>query len=236
MDTDQLISALSEGGNVPSADAVMSRFRGKQRRRAQVRKNIGGCAAAAAVIALVTGVVTALPRTGGPASGSSGAAGSAAAAPAPGHRSASGSAGSGASLAVPVTCGPLTLPERLAAAARAGASVVLAAATFTGHTVNGYDVVALRDVRTLHGPRIASGTAAWLPADMARAMLPGDGPLFAIVWPASPPPPALVSDAPGPVLTAAPVSGGRVLLSTGGCWGSTPDMPLSAVERLVSGK
>lgn len=233
MDTEELISALSDDGNVPSPEAVMGRVRGEQRRRARVRRTIGGCAAAAAVI---VAIVTVLPRASGPTSSGSGssaagsAAHSAAAAPAPRHEAPSGSAGLGATLAPALTCGPLTLPERLAAAAQAGASVVLADRTFTGRAANGYDAVRLRDVRTLSGPPVASGTGTWLPAATARTMPPGSGQVFAIVWPAT-----ATRDprAPGPVLTAAPVRGGEVLLRAGNCWGGTPDTPLSAIERLV---
>jgi hypothetical protein len=244
MDTDELISALSDDGNVPSPDAVMGRFRGEQRRRARVRSTIGGGFAAAAV---VVAVVTVLPRASGPASSASGnsavgsaagtavgtAAGRSAAAPAPRHEASSGSAGLGTTLAPALTCGPLTLPERLAAAAQAGASVVLADGTFTGRAANGYEAVSLRDVRTLSGPPVASGTGTWVPAATARTMLPGSGQVFAIVWPAT-----ATRDprAPGPVLTAAPVRGGEVLLRAGNCWGGTPDTPVFAVERLVTGK
>jgi hypothetical protein len=223
MDTEELISALADDGNVPSPDAVMGRLHGKQQRRARVAAAIGGCAVAAAVIAAG---VTVAPRAGGPAESSA---------------SASGSSAAGTSLGPALTCGPVTLPERLAAAARAGASVMLADGTFTGHGVNGYDSVSLRNAATLSGPPVASGTSAWLPAATARLMLPGDGRVFAIVWPLAATRAAAApssSPPPGLALTAAPVStgpgGGEVLLRAGNCWGGTPDMPLSAVERLVA--
>ncbi|HEX6526028.1 MAG TPA: hypothetical protein VF070_39350 [Streptosporangiaceae bacterium] len=209
MDLEELTAALSE--HTPDPESVLARFHEKQRRRAKRRTLAASCAASAAVIAALAAF---LPRMGEmPSYSVVPAAGSAA------------TASSGIQAAHAGSCAPVPLRTALADARTGGASVIVADGTLTGHTTDGLVAVVLRDVRTLHGPRIASGATGWV----RPGALPG-GPgtrLFAIVWPSA-------SRAPGRLLSAAPVAGGQVMFSPSGCWRSA-DLALADVERLVTG-
>jgi hypothetical protein len=137
----------------------------------------------------------------------------------------SGQAVSGTALAD--GCARMPLRERLAAARSAGASVIVAHGSLTGDTAAGYDAMALRSVRTLAGPRIASGTTAWVPAGSPRAP---DGRLFAIAWPKR-----VTHSAVGPTLVVAPVVNGQVIFGVSACW-DTASLPLATVEQLTIGR
>lgn len=128
------------------------------------------------------------------------------------------------------------MAETLATARRSGASVIVAVGSLTGKTaVSGgqvYYQMSLRSVRTLSGPPIASGSTGWIgstrgpagsiPSADAGALWGTDGRLFAIAWPAR-----MTGTTVGPVLHVAPVAGGRVILSSAGCWDSVglPSLP-----------
>jgi hypothetical protein len=119
----------------------------------------------------------------------------------------------------------MSLAQRVAGAVRSGGSVVIANATASGQ-----ETVALRDVRTLRGPRIPSSVTGYVVDNLAHGSLHGQ--VFAIVVPV-----AVTGHAGGALMTdrllTAPVSGGIVQFASAGCWGMT-DTPLAAVERLVT--
>jgi hypothetical protein len=82
----------------------------------------------------------------------------------------------------------------------------------------------LRSVRTLRGPAVAPGSAAWSPGPAhgtpanpvnSELLAPG-GRLFAIVWPK-----AMTHDLAAPVLQLAPIAGADVVFTPFGCWDLT---------------
>lgn len=213
VDLEELTAALSE--HTPDPESVLDRFHDKRRRRAKRRTAAAGIAAGAAAIAALAIFVPRMAAS--PSSQVVATAGSATAG--------SATALSGGQAAAGASCTPVPLRTALASARTDGASVIVADGTLTGHTRDGLNALVLRDVRTLHGPRIASGVTGWV----RPGVLPGGQGirLFAIVWPPA-------SLAPGRLLSAAPVAGGRVMFSASGCWRSA-DLALADVERLVTG-
>jgi hypothetical protein len=137
------------------------------------------------------------------------------------------------------------LDADLAQAVRKGASVIVGYATLTSGTAAvpgtgshapAYYSLTLRSVRTLAGPTVTSGSIAWIAgaspgprggaATAQSQAFPASGELFGVVSPSA------GSGVPGPVLQAAPVASGQVLLRGGGCWdtaasGLTPPEPAS---------
>jgi hypothetical protein len=241
VNTDQLIESLS--GNAPDPDHVLASF-GRKRRAARNRMYAVSGGLAAAVVAVVAGILLQGAGTGGVSTADSspanGIAAPAATAPqnglASGVRSQSGAAASSAA-----NCGTVWLRAELVQAVRNGASVIVGYGTLAsdGTAVQGaaknapsYSSVTLRSVQTLAGPTVTSGSIAWItgpgqpspsaggssgPASVA-ALPPTFGPrdeLFGIVSPSG------SSGAPGPVLRAALVDNGQVLLSGAGCWDVT---------------
>lgn len=232
MDIEELTAALRDPAQAPEPDAVMATFARKHRRRARQRWSVaGGCAAAVLIAAAVVILPRAVQNSASPAA----SAGGAMAVPAaPAHRAANGAenapaaGGAGASAGA---CTPVPLAQRVADAIRSGGSVVIAGASSSGTTADGQQTVVLRDVRTLRGPRIASGITGYAAAGFTSGSLRGQ--VFAIVLPAAAGGAVHGGPTAGTVL-AAPVSGGTVRFSATNCWG-TASMPLASVERLVTG-
>jgi hypothetical protein len=125
----------------------------------------------------------------------------------------------------------------LAAAVRGGASVIVATGAATGKSVtvdpatNGTPAfygMTLRSVRTLRGPAVASGSAAWTPGPahgtlanpVNSALLAPGGRLFAIAWPK-----AATRGLDGPTLQLAPIVGADVVFTPYGCWDLTGLQP-----------
>jgi hypothetical protein len=203
---------------------------------------------AVAVVAVVAGVLLhGLGADGTPLAESFGTVGTAvpaAAGTAPQNRVASGaSAASSTAASGAAGCGTARLQAVLAGAVRNGASVIVGSGTLTsgagavqgaGSDARAYYSLTLGQVRTLAGPTVTSGSVAWIAgtspaagasasasAGTARApgtataqprAFPAGGELFGVVAP-----PATFG-APGPVLQAAEVAGGQVVLSGAGCW------------------
>lgn len=135
----------------------------------------------------------------------------------------------------------MPFPAQLAAAVRRGASVIVAVGAPTGKSVAvnhaaennaaggtpAFYAMALRSVRTLRGPAVASGETAWSPGSArdtanpvnSEVLAPG-GRLFAIVWPKS-----AMRDFVGPTLQLAPVVGADVVFTPFGCWDLTGLQP-----------
>jgi len=237
MNIDQLIESLSE--NAPDPDQVLASV-GRKRRTARNRMYTASGGLAVAVAAVVAGVLLHGASAGSAASESAPANGIAAPAVSPGGRApqlgtASGlndGAGSAAS------CGTARLQAELAAAVRKGASVIVGYGTLAGGsaTVHGtsgattpYYSLTLKSVQTLAGPAVTSGSIAWVAeASQASASPASASPpatpsaeVFGIVSPAAP-------GAPGPVLQAATVANGQVLLSGSGCLNIAADSPLAS--------
>jgi hypothetical protein len=111
---------------------------------------------------------------------------------------------------------------------RSGASVIVGSASLAtsparhsaGSGSAAYYPVTLRPVRTLAGHAVASGAVAWITGSSSSATGAGAAPpmlapgaqVFGIVYPSG------SSGLPGPVLLAAPVIRGQVILSSLGCW------------------
>jgi hypothetical protein len=128
-----------------------------------------------------------------------------------------------------------------------GASIIVGYGTASGTTTAGratggasYYEVTLRSVQTLAGPKIRSGSTAWVqgPAGTSLAgtnvtpegqslWVPG-GELFGIVTPA-----VKGGTPPFTVLRAAPVTGGQVIFSLDECW-NTAGLPRHAYFGPVS--
>ena len=234
MDLEQLTAALGDPEHAPEPDMVLASFGAKRRKRRARRVRVSaGCAAIAAVIAVLAVVLPRLQGSPGAESGPSsagavapgqhdGARAGAASGAAPLNR---GTSSAGPNVPLAGVCGTVPLPQRLAAAATSDGSVVIADATVTGRAADGRTTVVLRDVRTLHGPRIASGGTAYAVPGLNVSSLRGQ--VFAILLPTAP-------GGHGESVLAAPVSGGTVEFATAGCWG-TADTPLSTAEGLASG-
>jgi hypothetical protein len=232
---DQLLESLAE--NDPNTFRVMTQFE-RKRRTARNRwyAASGGLAVAAAAIA----AVALLPAInfGSATMSSSSAAGSAAepaSLPQATPRPASGEGASSPAYysgSLP-SCAAVPLRQAITTAVRQGGSVIVGYGTATGTSVAGnqatggapaYYAVTLRSVRTLAGPKVASGSTAWIPGSISAGtagtasspeggtLWAPDGQLFAIVTPT-------VAGSPrGPVLRSAPVINGQVIFSSYGCW------------------
>jgi len=231
MNIDQLIESLSQ--NAPDPGQVLASV-GRKRRAARNRMYTVSGALAVVIVVVLGGVLLSRAGLGGATSSSSAPAGGIAApAAAPqsgfaGTRSQPGDASSAA------RCGTVRLQAQLAEAVHKGASVIVGYGTLSDGTTSApgqtsYSSVTLRSVQTLAGPTVASGAIAWIagagqsasassgpasPAAQSPAFASG-GELFGIVSPSA------TSGAPGPVLQAAPVDNGQVLLSGPGCWDIT---------------
>jgi hypothetical protein len=255
---DQLMESLSE--NAPDAGDVLASF-GRKRRTARNRMYATSGGLAVAVVAVAAGVLlhgvgtnTASTAESGPAAGiAAPAATPAGRPPALGQDNVpNGSSRSSASSAA--SCGTVRLQADLAEAVRKGASVIVGYGTLAsgsaavhgaGSDAPAYYSLTLRSVQTLAGPTVTSGSIAWIagatPVASAGssassgsasaeppAFAPG-GELFGIVSPSA------ASGIPGPVLQAAPVSDGQVLLSSPGCWditgGSLPGAIFGGASR-----
>ena len=241
MDTEQLMAALTDSGHAPEPATVLASLQHKRQARTRRRYAMAGCAAAAVVIAALA---VALPRfTQGSATESS-ADGSAAAGSAMRNRPLSsgaalapseGPARAGTASSSPrgfsglaAACTAVPLSQRLADTVAAGGSVVVADATAAGPAAGGQERVALRDVQTLRGPRIAAALTAYTVTGSAHGGLHGQ--VFAIVLPAG-----TAGTTAGHDVLAAPVAGGTVQFADAGCWG-TGNMSLAAAEQLAAGK
>ncbi|HUN36593.1 MAG TPA: hypothetical protein VMU95_31750 [Trebonia sp.] len=267
MNIDQLLDAMADSD--PNPDSVLGLVHRK--RRAARNRAIAAASGGLAVIAAVLLVVVPGLGTGASSSrstASSGAlprseAGQAIAPAASGLSSGAGNGTNGPAGILgpqrePGACTRATLEELLAAARRSGASVIVGSATLTsgaaaehaaGSSVAYYSVT-LRSVHTIAGPAVAPGATAWIsaasPGDHPGQVSPA-GQLFAIVYPSA------GSGLPGPVLRAAPVVGGQVILSSDGCLGATAfpgssahaiaqgptsegtEIPLATAEKLATG-
>lgn len=231
---DQLMESLS--GNAPDPDHVLASF-GRKRRAA--RNRMYAASGGLAVVAVVVGVLLQGLGAGGTplAESSSPAAGTAVPATAPSGRLANGTASSASADSGAAGCGTARLQADLAEAVRMGASVIVGYGTLTSgaaavHGAGGkgraYYSLALRSVRTLAGPRVTSGSIAWIAGSSPTAgssasarpgtataqprTFPAAGGLFGVVSSSA------TSGAPGPVLQAAEVADGQVVLSGAGCW------------------
>jgi len=272
MNIDQLMEAMAESD--PNPGTVLDLVHRK--RRAARNRVLYATASGAAVLAVVVGVVlTSLasstqPRSTASSAGSrAGSASGQVAAPlASGPRSA---ANQPAGLLGPAsqsgTCTQPALGSVLDQAVGSGASVIVGsarlAASPAGHAVSRgsatYYPVTLSSVRTLAGPTVASGAVAWI-IGASPGATPGPGQaapspdrqVLAIVSPSG------GSGLPGPVLQAAPVDHGEVIVGGGGCLDmvaypattpaglsvtpgssptahpASPEIPLAAAEQLAA--
>jgi hypothetical protein len=251
---DQLMDSLSD--NAPDPDHVLASF-GRKRRARRNRMYAASGGLAVAVVAILVGVLLHGANTGTATTAESSSAASVPMAE-PSSTPMAGSTagglvrnGAGAQSAASggATCTTAGLQADLAAAVRSGASVIVGYGTLasgatavpgTASRATVYYSVTLQSVRTLAGPAVTSGSVAWIagasPAvsagpsassgtgsatAQARALPPGTE-LFGIVS---------SSGAPGPVLKAAPVVSGQVLLSAAGCWNVT----VPASGRMIFG-
>jgi hypothetical protein len=206
---------------------------------------------AVVVVAVLGGFLLRGVNLGGAGASSSSSAAAAAAAPnagaaggvsapvaapqaSPGTRNGFSSAGSGSS----ASCAGESLKTQLTMAVQQGASIIvgygMASGTSTaGRVADGlpYYEVTLSSVQTLAGPKITSGSTAWVqgPTGTSSAgtsvtpegqslWVPG-GELFGIVTPAG-----KGGTTPFTVLRAAPVTGGQVIFSLDECW-NTAGLP-----------
>jgi hypothetical protein len=230
------MESLSE--NSPDPDHVLASF-SRKRRAARNRMYAASGGLAVAVLAVVAGVLLhGLGAGGTPLAESSGAAvGTAVPATAPSGRLANGTAPSASAASGAAACGTAQLQAVLAGAVRKGASVIVGHGTLTsgagavqgaGSDAPAYYSLTLQSVRTLAGPTVTSGSVAWIAGasptvGSSASASPGTamaqprtflaaGELFGVVWPSA------TSGAPGPVLQAAQVADGQVVLSGAGCW------------------
>ncbi|MCW2929098.1 MAG: hypothetical protein JWM19_60 [Actinomycetia bacterium] len=235
MNIDQLMESLSE--NAPDTGDVLASF-GRKRRTARNRMYTASGGLAVAVVAVVVGVLLHGAGTGGTSTAESRpVAGVAMPAATPALRS-PGFAQGAASNDSAAACDAVRLQANLAEAVRKGASVIVGYGTLTsgsaavhgaGGGASAYYSLTLRSVQTIAGPKVTSGSIAWIAGAIPVAgtsassgtasaqppdFAPG-GELFGIVSPSA------ASGTPGPVLQAAPVSDGQVLLSGPGCWDIT---------------
>jgi hypothetical protein len=235
MNIDELMESLS--GNAPDTDHVLASLR-RKRRAARNRMYAASGGLAVVVLAVAAGVLLHGATTGsGTAAESSPANGAAVpAAGGAGGLSQNGLSSRAATIAGGAQgCSDLWLQIQLAEAVRKGASVIVgygsltpgSAAQGTGSHSPAYYSVTLRSVRTLAGPAVMPGSIAWITvpgvgvsagsataSPRQPAFSPG-GEVFGIV--SSP----ATAGAPGPVLMAAPVTNGQVLLAGPGCWDIT---------------
>jgi hypothetical protein len=212
MNVDELRDVLVR--HVPDPGAVMTRLAAKQRARRRHQMALGGSAAG---IALAV-AATALAWPGGhPNTPMTHAAPSAAAPVASPPPSAAGPA-------VADGCAFMPLPDVLASARQAGASIVIAHGTLTGRRATDPQVeMALDAVQTLAGPPVADHTTVWLytatgpsgpiPGADAGSLWATDGALFGVVWPQR-----LTGSPTGATMRVAPVVDQQVILSSAGCW------------------
>ena len=242
MNIDQLMESLSE--NAPNTGDVLASF-GRKRRLARNRMYAASGGLAVAVMAVGVGV---LLHSAGASTASTAESGPVAGVAVPAATPAARGGQFGQD--TPPTgqrakCHGQRRELRrraaeadLAQAVRKGASVIVGYGTPTsgsaavpgaGSNAPAYYSLTLRSVRTLAGPTVTSGSIAWIAsaspgssagATTARAF-PASGELFGVVSPSA------GSGVPGPVLQAAPVASGQVLLRGAGCWdtaasGSTP--------------
>jgi hypothetical protein len=237
---DQLMESLSE--SAPDPDLVLASF-GRKRRAARNRMYAASGGLAVAVVAVVAGVLLhGAGTSGGSTAGSAPASGAAmpAAAPTMGGLTPNGTAGSARAASGAMGCDAVQLQAEVAGAVRKGASVIVGYGTLNSGTaaVHGagsnapdYYSLTVRSVQTLAGPTVTSGSMVWVAGASPAAggsdssgsastsarqstFSPGRE-LFGIVSPAA------TSGAPGPVLQAAAVSDGQVLVSGAGCWDIT---------------
>jgi hypothetical protein len=232
MNTDQLLDAMADAD--PSPDAVLDLVRRKRRaaRNRVIYAATSGLVVVVAVVAVVLHSVSPAAQSSRTASGGA-SSGSAAVAPAASGLS-SGPVGGPASRTGDFgmspesgACTQATLAQVLAAAVRSGASVIVGSATLAsspGHAAASgsatYYRVTLGSVRTLAGPAVAPGSTAWITgaspgASTSQAAVAPAGQLFGIVYRSA------GSGLPGPVLAAAVVVSGQVILSSDGCWDAT---------------
>lgn len=248
MDIEELTAVLGDPRHAPEPDVVMAAFARKRRRRARRRWSMaGGCLAAGAAAAAAVVIVPRPARSPSPAAAFAGPSVAVPVTPARGAGNGAGAVhhiAAGTAEAPADACTPVSLSQRVADAVRAGGSVIIADASGSGAAANGREPVVLRDVRTLRGPRIASAITGYAVADFTHGGLRGQ--VFAIVLPPAASGSGTVTGgtvtggtaASGPAadqVMAVPVSGGTVRFAGTGCW-RTPDMPLTAVERIVTGK
>lgn len=188
MELEELTAALARPAK-PDREAVLASFRHKHRRKKVKRRLwwLGGLAACVVVALTFVATGQIRPRTSVTVS--------------------------------PAGCAPAPLEQSLAQARQAGASILIAYGSPTGTTAaSGYQGVILHLVRMLSGPAIASGTTAWADGTGLRGgteAMPAQitsGQMLAIAWPA-----AVVGSQVGPLMHAAPVRNGNVLLSRSGC-------------------
>jgi hypothetical protein len=268
MNIDQLLDAMADSD--PSPNAVLAMV-GRKRRAARARRIYAATSAAAVVAVVVLGLFLHGMSPGSQSQSASAPAGAfsgPAAVPAAnglssGAGSQAGSAGEFSGDLSTGACSQAALGQILSRAVRSGASVIVGTATLAsnpvGHTAGSgsatYYPVTLTSVRTLAGPSVAAGAVVWIPgaslsasrADTGRPPPAPDSQVFGIVD--SPAHSAL----PGPVLQAAPVDGGEVIVSSGGCWNTiafpaplpqglaitpgprpaSPEIPLAAAEKLA---
>jgi len=233
---EQLKDALA--GSDPDPDMVLGAFY-RKRLRARHRMLAAAGGAAAVVLVVVAGLGLHAAHLGGPSASSSASAAAPAAGSAGGTSPSLGPVSGSSHVAAPsgprtgssASCAGAPLQSQLAAALRRGGSVIVATGTLTGKTVassasaggppgSTYYAMTLREVRTLAGPPVSSGSTGWIAgAAKGSAVTPEgqslwapDGALFAIVTPAG-------AGAPvGPVLRVAPVVNGQVIFGDAGCW------------------
>jgi len=240
---DQLMESLA--GNAPDPDHVLASF-GRKRRATRDRMYAASGGLAVAVVAVVAGVLLHGLGAGRTTSSESAASGITVPATAPSERLTNGTASSASPASGAAACGTARLQAELAGAVRKGASVIVGYGTLTsgaaavhgaGSDAPAYYSLTLRSVRTLAGPAVTSGSIAWIAGASPTAgssasaspgtatapsaataqprMFPAAGKLFGVVSPSA------SSGAPGPVLQAAEVAGGQVVLSGAGCWDIT---------------
>ena len=246
MNIDQLMESLSD--NAPDAGDVLASF-GRKRRTARNRMYAASGGLAVAVVVVALGALlhgsgtTASTAESAPAAGVAVPAATPAAGAGQNGHAALPNDGSRSAASRAASCGVVQLDATLAQAVRDGASVIVGYGTLTSGSaaVPGaasdaptYYSLTLRSVRTLAGPTVTSGSIAWIASPGAGSgaataqprAFPASGELFGVVSPPA------GSGVPGPVLQAAPVASGQVLLRGGGCWDTaapalTPPQPAS---------
>jgi hypothetical protein len=221
MNIDQLKLALTR--DTPDPEAVIARLRAKQRVRRQRRLLVGVGGGMACVLGISIGLIAAFS----PSSVNQ---------PSPSPTQATGPV-----LGMADACGAPSFASDIAYAKSVRASVILARGRLIGKTtpdhVGGpgtplsgllFHEMELDTVKTLSGPRIADGSAAWILNDgvvgdpkapnvpalggSAGALWAPDGRLFAIVMPL-----AASGGTVGPTLRVAPVINDQVVFSDAGC-------------------
>jgi hypothetical protein len=234
---DQLMKSLSE--NAPEPHHVLATV-GRKRRAARNRMHAASSGLAVAVVAVVAGVLLRGLGAGGRSMAES--SGTAVPATALSGRLASGTASSASAASGTAACGTAQLQAELAQAVHNGGSVIVgygtlitgaAAVRREGSDAPAYYSLTLWSVRTLAGPTVTSGSTAWMagasptagasasanpsatPATAQPRAYPAVGELFGVVSPSA------GSRAPGPVLRAAQVANGQVVLRGANCWGIT---------------